>query len=1033
MSIAVKFFRVAFAAVLAMAMLVTVGERADAAAVIHVPGDYATIQEAVDASSDGDTILVAAGSYVGDFEVFTPNLTIRSTLGAGFTELDLDGHGLWGMTIDQEAPGFTIEGFTITNGSSEFRAPGAAVRHNVFTGNRLSSSRSAIRMNFGGTVELNVFTDNTCDAIADLDGNALFANNLLVDNQFCSAFALEDGSTARILNNTIDNGRATLHYHPGTDAIIRNNIFATNRYTFLQDGAGGLPPGLRNNLFWNSPPYEPSDPDPVGWNGNIGGDPKFTVNQPGLLRHGLRATSPAIDAGLWGSSLNGDYFGGNRIVDGDGDGTAKIDLGAIEYGSGISRIKGTASYENGTPAVAACVTAFEDGGDAVNTTAVETDSASFSLVLPGGSCEVQFGPCGTTDLIPTWYGGATRGEATVVVLGEDELLAGIDATVAIAPSVTCNGLQVTILGTDEADTIVGTAAADVIAARAGSDDISAGREADTVCGGAHGDTIRGSGGADTLLGEGGVDKIFGGSGHDHLIGGSARDNLRGESGSDLIEGGSGADRLWGGPGADTIFGGSGPDTFYSQLNDGNDTYEGGPGGDGSEDTLSFQGTPGVVVDLVAGTSEGRGSDTLSRIPNVLGTPGADTLLGDDEVNYLYGEEGDDILDGAGGDDRLHGEEGNDLLDGGPGDDQLEGDDGDDTFLWNAGADRYEGDTGFDWLDLSNAPFGIDLDVMMGPSRIRGISGLIGSPFDDTLSEQEAFTELHMGPGNDHVTSERTITVSGGSGDDHIVAPTGSWLDGGEGNDTLRVQGGYSNSSTLIGGDGDDTLFGSGNEDWLDGASGADTIRGGSGADTILGGTGDDTLNGGVGSDLILGEEGNDTISGDKGLDGIIPGPGNDFVDGGPALDIVSYEDADLPVTVNLEQGTATGWGTDTLVSFTSVIGGPADDLIIGDASANIIGGGLGDDEIRGGAGDDTFYGHGGDDLLVGGPGDDDIDGGADIDAAYGWAGTDNCINAETMVSCETSNAPADMADVVGHVSVLMVGRLIPPNLRFDPT
>ena len=35
-------------------------------ATIHVPGDHPTIQAAIDASADGDTVLVADGTYNGN-------------------------------------------------------------------------------------------------------------------------------------------------------------------------------------------------------------------------------------------------------------------------------------------------------------------------------------------------------------------------------------------------------------------------------------------------------------------------------------------------------------------------------------------------------------------------------------------------------------------------------------------------------------------------------------------------------------------------------------------------------------------------------------------------------------------------------------------------------------------------------------------------------------------------------------------------------------------------------------------------------
>ena len=98
---------------------------------------------------------------------------------------------------------------------------------------------------------------------------------------------------------------------------------------------------------------------------------------------------------------------------------------------------------------------------------------------------------------------------------------------------TCNGLPVTIQGTDDSETLIGTPGNDVIDGQGGND------------------VIRGRGGNDVLCGGEGRDRLLGGPGRDRLFGGAGRDELVGDNGRDALNGGTGRDRCDGGSGADT--------------------------------------------------------------------------------------------------------------------------------------------------------------------------------------------------------------------------------------------------------------------------------------------------------------------------------------------------------------------------------------------------------------------------------------------------------------------------------------------------
>lgn len=72
----------------------------------------------------------------------------------------------------------------------------------------------------------------------------------------------------------------------------------------------------------------------------------------------------------------------------------------------------------------------------------------------------------------------------------------------------------------------------------------------------------------------------------------------------------------------------------------------------------------------------------------------------------------------------------------------------------------------------------------------------------------------------------------------------------------------------------------------------------------------------------------------------------------------------------------------------TMTGGTANDQLYGEAGQDLLFGGADADKLWGGAGNDSLYGGTGDDQLMGGDGDDYLRGGGGRDQAYGGAGAD---------------------------------------------
>jgi Ca2+-binding RTX toxin-like protein len=156
----------------------------------------------------------------------------------------------------------------------------------------------------------------------------------------------------------------------------------------------------------------------------------------------------------------------------------------------------------------------------------------------------------------------------------------------------------------------------------------------------------------------------------------------------------------------------------------------------------------------------------------------------------------------------------------------------------------------------------------------------------------------------------------------------------------------------------------------------DDVRLGGGDDAYDGRGGNDRVRGGRGDDVLFGGNGHDRLFGQSGDDILEGGGGDDYFYGGAGSDTVLYTANTRTVEIDLENGRARFLSQSSrpelLQSIENAIAGSGNDILRGNAAANLFIGGGGNDTFEGREGDDTFDGGPGDDTFNGGSGSDTV-------------------------------------------------------------
>jgi hypothetical protein len=287
---------------------------------------FKKIQEGIDAASDGDTVIVAEGTYVENVKFNGKNIVLTSTDPLNPTVVAntiIDGNKAGSVVTfaGTEAETCVLSGFTVRNGKSddgggvcggtEQHRRLAAIEHNIVTENSTVGWGAGVAF-CDGRIENNTITHNWegvrfCDgtiqgnSISDNSGGIGFCNGTIRNNMIS-----RNGGGIGHCDGLIENNVLTDHHSEGGGAgichshgTIRGNIIQRNSVRGYWYGVGNPP----------SPEWQP------GEGGGI-------YNCDGLIENNTVADNAALEAGAQGGGIAfcSGVIRGNKVLGNSVDG-----------------------------------------------------------------------------------------------------------------------------------------------------------------------------------------------------------------------------------------------------------------------------------------------------------------------------------------------------------------------------------------------------------------------------------------------------------------------------------------------------------------------------------------------------------------------------------------------------------------------------------------------------------------------------------------------------------------------------------------